>query len=262
MLSNSDQIFISSFIGEEELPPYRAAFVLLVNLHFASGVFSGASTVFVSHLWERGEVSQIREVLRRNSLIGLLCMGCGGAAILALGSDIFDIWLGEGNYIGAPILTTILLTLILEHMANVFATVGRATNDEAYAWSSLAGAGLKIVLCYTLITYFGLLGVALSTLIAQGLTNAWYMIYRTAKRVEISLANYFKKITLPVALISVSVYLVGTSLATFLPHWGSVEMTVLIVLIASIILVSSLWILVLPPHQKLMISNWITRSKS
>jgi O-antigen/teichoic acid export membrane protein len=102
LLANTDQFFIASYEGTSAIPAYRAAFLLLINLHLLAGVFSAASPVFVSQLWQAGELGQIRAILRRNARVGLLAMGCGGGAILALGPSLFQAWLGGGNFAGYP----------------------------------------------------------------------------------------------------------------------------------------------------------------
>jgi O-antigen/teichoic acid export membrane protein len=173
LISNSDQFFIASMEGAEALPSYRAAFLLVLNLHLLAGAVSGASNVFVSHLWQAGNVEQIREILRRNALIGLLAISCGGAAILGMGADLFDFWLGYGHYVGNQIVLIFLVTFLLDHHATVFSTCSRATNDEAYTWSSLIAGGMKIGLALWLTRALGLVGLALATLIAQTATNNW-----------------------------------------------------------------------------------------
>src|SRR5260370_33183387 len=98
-------------------------------------------------------------------------MGCGGGAILALGPTLFEVWLGPGNFIGYPVLGIFLATFILEHHANVFSSCGRATDDEAYAVSSIASGLLKLCLAWLLTTRLGLAGFALCTLLGQGMST-------------------------------------------------------------------------------------------
>jgi O-antigen/teichoic acid export membrane protein len=66
--ANTDQFFIAAHQGAAAIPAYRAAFLMVINLHFLAGVFCGASPVFVSQLWQAGEVGQIRSILRRIKL--------------------------------------------------------------------------------------------------------------------------------------------------------------------------------------------------
>lgn len=250
IVSNTDQFMIASREGASELPAYRAAFLLLINLHLLAGVFSGASQVFVSQLWASHDLAQIRMLLRRNTLIGLLTLGCGGAAILGLGSALFDLWLGPGNYIGEAIVGIFLATFLLEHHASVFATVGRATDDEAYVLSSLVGAGLKILFALVGMQLYGLLGLAASTLLAQAFTNSWFMVYRTTRRVELRFSEHVIGTLQPCLLISLLALVVCVSLRHMLAG-QSLWLEVAIVSIGSGgVLAGALWFLVLTSSQR------------
>jgi O-antigen/teichoic acid export membrane protein len=250
LVMSSDQFFIASFQGAKEIPAYRAAFILVINLGFASGVFAGASQVFVSHLWQAGQLEQIRILLRRNVFIGLLCMGCGGAVLIGLGSALFDLWLRPGNFVGYPVLITFLAIFAIELHANVFGFFGRATGDEAYAWTSLGSGLLKIFLAFIGIRMFGLWGLALSTLVAQGVTNSWYMVYRGAGRLKISLGEHVFKVLLPCALVfGVTLALVAgvkKLFADYSPVWQIAAGTT----VAGGVLLITLWVLVLTTEHR------------
>jgi O-antigen/teichoic acid export membrane protein len=247
---SSDQFFIASYQGAKEIPAYRAAFILVINLHFVSGVFNGASQVFVSHLWQAGQLEHIKILLRRNALIGLLCMGCGGAALFGLGPALFDLWLRPGNFVGYPVLMVFLAIFALEQHANVFGFFGRATGDEAYAWTSLGAGLLKIILAFIGIKSFGLLGLALSTLVAQGVTNSWFMVYRAAKRLNISLGEHTIKVLVPCLLVF------GVALASvigvkqFLLHCSPVWQVGAATTVAGGILMIALWAMVLTTEHR------------
>lgn len=53
---NSDQFFIAQLKGAAEIPAYRAAYVILLNLHILAVTAAGASAVFISHLVASGRV--------------------------------------------------------------------------------------------------------------------------------------------------------------------------------------------------------------
>jgi O-antigen/teichoic acid export membrane protein len=250
LVANTDQLFIASKEGTTAIPAYRAAFILVINLHLISGVFSGASPIFVSQLWQAGENGKIRTILRRNAQIGLLCMGCGTAAILVLGPNLFEAWLGPGNFVGYPVLMTFLATFLLEHHANVFSTCGRATNDEAYsAWSIGAGI-LKLALAFALTPLFGLCGLAVSTLLAQGLTTDWFMVYRSAKRLGVKTIDHVREVLLPCLLVFV-LCLFGSKVADTLLQGHHTGIRVPIVSgVAGLILLAALWRIILNEPQR------------
>jgi O-antigen/teichoic acid export membrane protein len=250
LVANTDQFFIAAHRGTSAIPAYRAAFLLVINLHLLSGVFCGASQVFVSHLWQSGEFGQVRSIVRRNALIGLLAMGCGGAAIQALGPTLFEFWLGPGNFIGYPVLGIFLATFILEHHANVFGSCGRATNDEAYAISSIASGCLKLCLAFLLTSRFGLTGLALSTLLAQGLTNYWFMVYRPLRRLRVNLDTHVREVLAPCLLVFLVALGLGVWANSALRGQRPLIRVGMVSVMAGTLLGIALWRLVLDDSQR------------
>ena len=89
--------------GAAVLPAYRAAWVLVHNLTIAGVTFGVASIVFVSQLWQTGEVQQVHRVLERNVRLGWLVTLTGAVILLFAGDALFTLWLGPGNFIGYPV---------------------------------------------------------------------------------------------------------------------------------------------------------------
>ncbi len=258
LVANTDQFFIAAHKGAAAIPAYRAAFLLCINLHLLAGVFCGPSQVFVSHLWQSRQLPQIREILKRNARFGLLAMGCGGAAILALGPTLFDFWLGPGNFVGYPVLGIFLLMFALEHHANVFSSCSRATDDEAYAVSSIAGGVLKLGLALLLSSWLGLTGLALSTLLAQGLTNDWFMVYRSLKRLQIEFTAHFREVIIPCLLIFLAAYILGRSVDILLSEQRLLVRVGTVSGVAALLLGASLWRLGLDAAQRNRVLQWAT----
>ena len=190
LVFQTDQFFIAKMKGVGDIPSYRAAFLILVNLNMLAVTVAGATTVFISHLWQAGELQEVRRLALRNIRLAMLMMTIGSAFVLASGPRLFNWWLGSGHFIGYPILAVFCLSQTLEVQAYVISTTSRATEDEAFAWSGLAGGCIKLILSWFLLRQYGLLGLAISSLLAMGLTNHWYMVYRGLKRLGIPLTNY------------------------------------------------------------------------
>ncbi|HZR18243.1 MAG TPA: lipopolysaccharide biosynthesis protein [Verrucomicrobiae bacterium] len=255
LLANTDQFFIAAFRGTTALPPFRAAFLLVINLHLLAGVFSGASPVFVSQLWQAGDMEGIRVILRRNAQIGLWTMACGAAAILALGPALFQLWLGPGNFVGYPVLAVFLAIFLLEHHANVFSTCGRATDDEAYAASSIATGLLKIFLAWFLTARFGLVGLACSTLLAQAAVNDWFMVWRSARRLNVKFGAHFREVLLPFAVLFLASLCLGLFLKSLTRQAGLAFQVLAVGGTAMVLLAGSLWQFALAPSHR----TWVLR---
>jgi O-antigen/teichoic acid export membrane protein len=256
LVANTDQLFIASQKGASAIPSYRAAFLLAINLHLLAGVFCAPSQVFVSQLWQSGELPQIQAILRRNARIGLLAMGCGAGAILALGPVLFELWLGPGNFVGYPVLAIFLTQFVLEHHANVFSSCARATQDEAYAISSLLAGVLKVGLALALSSRLGLVGLALSTLMAQGLTNGWFMVYRSVQRLHVDFQRHCHQVILPCLLLFLATLALGRWTVCFCSAQTPWVRVLAVSILAGLMLAASLWHMALEKSQRRRVLRW------
>jgi O-antigen/teichoic acid export membrane protein len=219
---HTDQFFVVHAGGASSLPAYRAAYLILFNFALISITVSGASSVFVSQAWEAGRIEEVRQLLVRNANVALLTIGCGGAFAIGLGSKLFDAWLGEGNFIGYPTLIFFFITMVLEVQANALSTSSRATEDEAFVYSSILAALLKVGLAVVLVRLYGLIGVAAATMISLAATNHWYMVYRGANRCKISFGSYAKQVVVPSATVFLSYLLIAFAVARLTTSFGDI----------------------------------------
>lgn len=256
LVANTDQLFIVSQKGASAIPAYRAAFLIAINLHLLAGVFCAPSQVFVSQLWQSGELLQIQAILRRNAQIGLFAVGCGAGAILALGPSLFDLWLGPGNFVGYPVLAIFLIQFAVEHHANVFSSCARATQDEAYAISSLTAGILKVGLAFALSSQMGLVGLALSTLLAQGLTNGWFMVYRSVRRLHVDFQQHCRRVILPCVLLFWTTFAFGRWTAWRCSSQSAWVRVLAVSFPAGLVLAASLWQMALDESQRKRALRW------
>jgi O-antigen/teichoic acid export membrane protein len=202
-----------------------------------------ASAAFVSHLWQAGLFDELQRIVMRNLRFGLSIIACGGACILVLGPSLFNLWLGDGNFAGYPLLGIFLVMFFLEAQATIISTGSRATEDEVFAPWAIAAGTLKIILSLALAARFGLTGIALGTLIALALTNHWFMTFRGLRRLRMSIWQHGLQVLVPVTVVfvttCVSVWLVKHALHDA-PPWGVVLAGGTV---AALILAVSLWVL-------------------
>jgi len=171
---------------------------------------------FISQAWQARDLERVKSLLIHNIRFGIVVMLGGAAALLACGREVFEIWLGPGNFIGYPILGVFLLTLVLDCQHAITISAGIATGDIPYAPWVLGAGLLTLVLTTVLIGPLGLLGVALSTLLAYGVTINWYAVYRPLRRLNFSLREYARKIILPLIFIGLAFVCFGQLVAATL----------------------------------------------
>lgn len=256
MVLNTDQFFIASLSGAAQIPAYRAAYLVLYNLHVMSVTVAGASAVFISHLWQAGQIAEVHRVMGRNLRLGLGIMAAGGACILVLGPRLFDLWLGPGNYIGSPILIIFFAILFLEAHCLVITIGSRATEDEAFAFWALGAGVLKLGLSWVLGARYGLIGIAASALLTQFFTYHWYMVYRGLKRLRISLESHIVNVLVPVTGLFVVVIAADWILLSRDLFPTALSAVLAGAAVSGIILAGFTWFFVLEPDHRRRVSIW------
>ena len=227
---NTDQFFIAGMQGAREIPAYRAAYSIFINFQMLAVAFGAISGVFIAQLWKAGEVARVQRLVVKNLRLGLSIMIAGGACVLGLGQHLFNLWIGHGNYIGPRIAGTFFVLLVLDTQATIIATSSRATEDEAFVICTGAAAVLNVILTLILGARYGLFGIALATLLAQGATSYWFMCYRGLRRLRMSLRIHLREVVAPVVLLLLVTLVTVRSLASLLsaqPDWIIVAAAVL-----------------------------------
>lgn len=247
---NSDQFFIAGLRGAGQIPEYRAAYIIFLNLNMLAVTLASSSTVFIAQLWKAQAICKIHGIVTQNLRLGLLVMATGGGCVLGLGPHLFTLWIGHDSYIGTPIASIFFALLTLEATSFIIATSSRATEDEAFAVSTSVAAVLKIVLSMILAKRYGLIGVAIGTLAAQLLTNHWFMCYKGLRRLRMGILNIFVAVVAPAGAVFILTLFV-VKLIVRSPLLATDLMSVCVGAMASgTIFATSIWLLVLDLAQK------------
>lgn len=257
LIFNTDQFFIASAKGVEGIPAYRAAYLVVLNVHMLAGVFASSSAVFVSHLWQAGQIGEVQRIVRRNLRLGISVMLCGCAAIMASGQALFNLWLGPSNYVGFGVVTLFAVTFALEQQTFIISTSSRATEDEAFAEVMIGCGVLKLGLALVLTKQFGLFGLAAATLVAQLLTAHWFVLYRGLKRLRITIHDYVTSILIPCALVFAAAFGLSFLVATLAGPWGDAIKVASVVATAGLVLASVIWLLVLNRDQRARVAAFV-----
>jgi len=262
LVQNTDGFFIASLKGAPEIPAYRAAFLVILNLHMLAAVFASSSAVFISHLWQAGQIGEVQRIVERNLRLGLCIMLCGSAAILIAGKSLFDIWLGPSNYVGGAVVAIFIITFVLEQQSYIISTGSRATEDEAFAGIMMTGGILKLALAFFLTNRFGLIGLACSSVVAQTLTTHWFVIYRGFRRLQFGFARYLTSILAPCIVVFAAAY----GLTYFAAKAGDPSSRWVRVgssaITAGLVLLVALWLLVLNANQRGRVLALVNRRAS
>jgi O-antigen/teichoic acid export membrane protein len=202
LILRTDEIFIGYFLDAAAIANYRAAYSAIYCLYTLALTLSLVSIPFCSQLWQSGNMALLQSVLMRNLAAGLGIMVSGLVAVLLSSPSLFNVWLGPEHFIGFPILIVFSTMLFLETQHVIFANAARSTEDEVYALWALGSGILNLALTWVLGQRFGLLGIALGTLVAQLLTNNWYCVYHGLERLQLRFTTYATQILAPLAVLA------------------------------------------------------------
>ncbi len=257
LVQNTDGFFIASAQGADKIPAYRAAFLIVLNVHMLAAVFASSSAVFISHLWQAGAINEVQRIVERNLRLGLCIVLCGGAAILTAGASLFNVWLGPHNYVGVGVVALFVATFILEQQTYIISTGCRATEDEAFAETMMAGGLLKLFFAYILISRLGLPGLAVATVIAQSLTAHWYVLYRGLRRLKMSAGRYIHSVLMPCMFVFAVAFGLSYSIVTTTAHGNDWLRVVAACATSGAVLVTACWLLVLDGNHRARVAGWV-----
>jgi O-antigen/teichoic acid export membrane protein len=106
----------------------------------------------------------------------------GGLAIYFLGFWFLKIWISETNVVPLNILRVFAFTLFFHCVTKSCAVFIKAIGKhQPIVWLSCFEAILKIGVSIVLAQNYGMLGIALGTLIAHLLTTGWFIPYLSLK---------------------------------------------------------------------------------
>lgn len=247
---NSDQYFIAGLKGASEIPAYRAAYLIFLNINMLAVTIASSSSVFIAHLWQAGSIAEVHRLVTRNLYIGLSIMVTGGACILALGPTFFNVWIGNGKYIGGAVSSVFFVLLLLEAQSFIIATCARATEDEAFAISAMIAAALKVVLSLSLGARYGLIGIALGTLVAQLATNHWFMCYRGLRRLRLGLRFHVRYVIAPMSILFGVTFGAVRGITNLLSAEADWLVAACSLFASAFLLSGSIWLLVLDNSQR------------
>jgi len=184
----SDNIVISSFLGLSYVAVYAIGYKLVdvsqkLLFKVVDIMIPDVAKMYGNHEYEK--------VLRLHNKMLLVSttLGLFGYGILFFwGVDIIELWVGKEFTISTDIFRVFVLFGLWHtwvHVSAIFIVAMGIHKETSYM--GMLDAILNVVLSIVLLQYYGLLGVALGTLIAHLLTNGWFTNYWFYKKIYSSI---------------------------------------------------------------------------
>jgi O-antigen/teichoic acid export membrane protein len=260
LILQTDNPIIAARIGVSSIPSYEAAAKMVSALMTFSLLVVTSSTPFLSQAHAAGDKVSFTAILMRNVRFGMAAMLILVTFFGTFGDRILDAWLGPGNFVGFPVLWTLLVMLTLETHHVIHATASMAAGHLIFLRAAILSGIIKVCLSVYLASSFGLLGVALGTLLAQLLTNNWYAPYATLRYFHLSFTSYLLDSIVPLAALAVVMAGVNGLLRYAMPALPALLGIIVAFPVSSAIGISIVYGIMMTPGERMALLNALKRS--
>lgn len=199
LILQTDNIVIASVLGPSLIAHYEPVSKIIATLMTFSMLIVTSSTPFLSQSYAAGDHAALKIHVYRNVRFSMGAMIVLVSFLCFYGDRIIEIWLGPGAFPGFPIIWFFSVMILLEcHHVNL-ASAAMSTGRQFFMSVALVAGLLNIVISWQLAKSWGLVGVAAGTMIAQMLTNNWYVPHKSLQVLGIPLKEYARRTLLPLA---------------------------------------------------------------
>ncbi len=213
MILEANPVIIGQFLGPEKIPDYAALRqLILLGANIPTAVPIGASP-FAAAAYAAGDLPRVRSLYLRSVRLATAIATLWTVGVLVWGGHIMDLWVGPGHFLGYGVLSLLALSMLLEthHSAHAF-FVWSAGRWPFAPWA-IAGGVLNVILASLGARWYGYVGVAAGTLLAQLVTNNWYTVYFALRHLGVSLAAYVQQALVPISLYGLALLALALGLS-------------------------------------------------
>lgn len=175
LIIQSGTMVVAATIGLVSVPAFDA----LVKVSSAILTFSllvvTASTPYVSRSVSRNDLGTTIMLITLNARIALGISMSAAIFFAAFGDQIIALWLGPSQFAGYYAMWIMLFFAVLEVHHVVLATAVVAAGKVPFVFMALFSGFLTVALGVWLTPSYGLAGMAASMVVAQVLSNSWYV---------------------------------------------------------------------------------------
>jgi O-antigen/teichoic acid export membrane protein len=240
-----DNYFIAAFVGLEEIGPYFAAMQIYNSVHILAIAVVGGATPLLSQIWKRGGPGSFVATATKVIAAAMMIAATGAAALVALGDRLFEVWIGPNGSPGDVVIALIALRIVLDTLQASCMGAARSTEFEVFARLSLTAAALNVALCFVLTPHFGLVGIVVSNLLAQGVTLHSIGVARAIGRIQPGSSSGVMRVLLVALAVGVGGYFAAiVVLKSGLFGGGALTVAAALAAVA-IVLATGLWLLAL-----------------
>ena len=206
----TDPVIVQLFIGLPAVAAYTIALRVAEQGFLAIKQFIYTLSPVVARLHGQKNEGMLRVVLLTGTKIGMVPAALLVGVTVPLGQPALAFWVGPELAIVAPTMTVLVVAMALavprEVVFNLFVYTGR---HRLPGLAAIVGAGLNLVATLLLVRPFGLLGVAMGTLISTLVVDVGWVSVFACRLYQVRYRDYWRAALLPaVPQIAITLLLV------------------------------------------------------
>jgi len=199
--TKTDEIVIGGFLPISAVAPYAVARRLSDVAELLTDQFTKVLLPLVSQLDAESDSGRVREVYLAGSRIALGVSLPIAAVLLLLGRQLLNAWVGEGYADYDYLLVILTVATVAGSSQGPGATVLQATaRHRPIAIVALVSSVANLVLSLILVRPFGLIGVAIGTLLPVSLESLGFVLPFAMRQLRVSPGELLRRVILPASL--------------------------------------------------------------
>ncbi|MBK86641.1 MAG: hypothetical protein CMC86_05535 [Flavobacteriaceae bacterium] len=216
---SSDNIIIAGSVGAANVVPYSftSKLPILFSVSLASKL-PNAIFPALTEMFANNEMDKLRQSYKRLTFFAVRMALFGGALIFIVNPIFVKLWVGD-EYYGGNVLNLIFV------LWAIFDTIYRGTTSIIYAsgdlkrWTIATSleAIFNLFISLILIGPFGIVGVALGTLISKLLTTGFYTPWLVCDKIDLKLKELLYNSIIPPIIRSLPSIFVTFIISYYLP---------------------------------------------
>ena len=194
----TDVLVIAIVLGAGAVTAYAIALRLTRGLTMFLHKVPDVLFPFYAGMRASGELARMHENFLLTARLelagaGMVVLGLGFA-----GRPLIGLWVGSSNVVGVGVFTLALILVVCEAVVHPAAVIAAATGGERrMAAVNNTEAVLNLALTIAFVLRFGLIGVVAGTVLAQAVTNLWFLPGWAMRRLALSPVDYLRATVAP-----------------------------------------------------------------
>jgi|GEM_PF-1178069 len=240
--SKSDEIVIGARLPTSLITPYALALKLSEVPQLLADQFLKLILPMASELHAQNDRAGLQSVLLTSTRLTLAVFLAFGISLAMLAEPLLTWWVGEAYAEYAFLVPVLLLALLFDTIQWPAAFVLQAMNrHRIFALTSIITGVANVVLSLALIPYWGLMGVAVGTLVPALLELALVMLPYTIRVIGITPGQLVRQVFIPAVLPAVPMVLFWMVIDEWIVLKGFGAMAVSGLLAAGLYILVYLW---------------------